>query len=81
MMIPNDIVQITDPDHAWYSCILIVSEVKSWGVLASVYRPTSNDNHNIITYLNRLEYRQIRKVGHSIIDMTATMYGLQAEPW
>lgn len=39
----GDIVQITDPEHPWYPCLLIVGEVKSWGVQACVLSPGSND--------------------------------------
>ena len=28
----NDIVQITDENDNWYPCLLIVDEVKSWGI-------------------------------------------------
>ena len=39
----DDIVQITDEEHHWYPCLLIVDEVKPWGVVAYVLYPTNSE--------------------------------------
>ena len=36
MIEPGDIIQITDDANPWFPCLLVVSEVKSWGVQACV---------------------------------------------
>ena len=42
-MAENDIIQITDEAHAWYGCLLVVDEVKPWGVIAYMTIPQTND--------------------------------------
>ena len=39
----DDIIQITDLDDKFYSCLLIVDEVKSWGVQAYMTVPKNGD--------------------------------------
>jgi hypothetical protein len=64
----NDIVQIIDDTHSWYPALLIVDEVKSWGVRAFVVIPISNDNTTTPDLaFNRLKNEQIEKVGHVYI--------------
>jgi len=60
----GDIVQITDQAHAWFPCLLIVDEVKSWGVQAGCLCPQSNDAHQMpATAYNQLKWEQIERVG------------------
>ena len=40
----GDIIQITNPENKFYSCLLIVDEVKSWGVQAYMTVPKKDDN-------------------------------------
>lgn len=35
----GDIIQIVNPENAWFPALLIVSEVKSWGVQAYLFVP------------------------------------------
>ncbi len=44
---PGSVIQITDQSHSWYPCLLLVGEVRSWGVLATALIPTSNDGSTI----------------------------------
>jgi hypothetical protein len=61
-----DIVQIIDKEHPWYPCLLIVSEVKSWGVQACVLIPKSNDGSEApAEAYNRLSFEKIAKVGEA----------------
>lgn len=60
----GDIVQIVDEAHAWYGCLLIVDEVKLWGVLAAALIPRSNDGSEPIAQAwNRLTYGCFAIVG------------------
>lgn len=66
----GDIVQITDIAHPWFPCILIVLEVKRWGLLAHLFVPTSNvlleTKPNIMP--NRLTWNEVTKVGRAVVD-------------
>lgn len=57
----DDIIQITNQDHNWFGCILIVSECKSWGVQAYVPMPLEGD-----AYI-RLETNDFEVVGKAVI--------------
>ena len=64
----DDIVQITDRSHAWFPCLLIVSEVKAWGVQAYVLIPQSNDSSELPSRaFNRLPFDKIEKVGSALV--------------
>jgi hypothetical protein len=62
---PGDVVQITNPDHPWFPCLLLVTEVKSWGVQAGVLIPESNSENKIATAYNRLNFDEIEYVGRA----------------
>jgi hypothetical protein len=64
---PGDIVQIIDESHPWFSCLLIVTEVKEWEVQAGVPIPHSNDKQDVGMAMNRLEFSKIQKVGTATI--------------
>ena len=38
----GDIIQVTDPDHKLFNMLLIVDEVKTWGVQAYRVEPEIN---------------------------------------
>ena len=61
----NDIVQIIDEAHPWYPALLVVDEVKSWGVQAYCHVPQSNIENETAQAYNRLKNEQIVKVGHA----------------
>jgi len=66
--IKGDIAQITDKTHSWYPCLVIVSEVKSWGIQGCVLVPESNDGSKPVGQAyNRLEYAKIVRVGKAEI--------------
>jgi hypothetical protein len=35
----NNIVQVTNPDSQWFPCLVIVTEVKSWGIQGFTHIP------------------------------------------
>lgn len=63
----NDIVQIIDDAHPWYPALLIVDEVKTWGVQAYCHIPTANDSNNTQQAFTRLNNEQIERVGIAAI--------------
>jgi len=64
----GDIVQIVDEGHAWYPGLLIVDEVKPWGVQACLLMPVSNEPGSKCSQAwNRLRTAQIMKVGRAVI--------------
>lgn len=64
----GDIIQITDQDHPWFPSLLIVDEPKSWGCVAYVIIPKSNDgSESIGLAFNRLPTGQFRAVGAAAI--------------
>lgn len=67
----GDIIQITDETHAWYPALLIVSEVKVWGVVAYCIIPKSNDgSKQPERAYNRLEFGVFEKVGTAVVVST-----------
>jgi len=58
----NDIVQITDVNDGWYPCILIVTEVKKWGIQGYLKAPMSE---GFLFY--RVENGKFEKVGTAVI--------------
>lgn len=64
----GDIIQITDSTHAWYGCLLVVDEVRAWGVTAYLSIPRSNDGSEPAgTAFNRLNNGTFEKVGAAIL--------------
>lgn len=58
----GDIVQITDETHAWYPCLIIVDEVKSWGIQGFTIIPTNDQKPNGRAYI-RLKSAVYERVG------------------
>ena len=65
----NDIVQIIDESHPWFPSLLIVVEVKPFGVMAGCIIPESNagDQTPSVAY-NRIPFAKIKKVGTSLVN-------------
>lgn len=64
----GDIIQIVQESHPWFPALLIVDEVKSWGVQAYVITPRSNDgSERPARAFNRLMNAQILKVGEATV--------------
>lgn len=62
----GDIIQITDESNKWFPCLLIVSEVKSWGVQAYITIP-KNDGTRLGQAYYRIENGKYEKVGSAIL--------------
>ncbi len=64
----GDIIQITREDDPWFPALLIVDEVKSWGVQAYVIVPNSNDGSSKPgNAYRRLKAELFEKVGVAVI--------------
>ena len=64
----GDIVQIVDQEHPWFPALLIVNEVKNWGVQAVVLIPKTNDGSEPVGQAhNRLPFNVIEKVGRTSV--------------
>lgn len=55
----GSIIQITDENHEWYPCILVISEVKDFGCQAYISVPLKGD-----AYI-RLKFGEYEYVGAS----------------
>lgn len=66
----GDVVQIVDETDPWFATLLIVDEVKTWGVIAYTITPQDNtgDNAPIIAY-KRLPFSKIARVGEANIKI------------
>jgi hypothetical protein len=62
----NDIVQITDPEHYWFPCLVVVTEPKSWGVQGYVMIPHNDGTPTGQAYI-RPRNEQIEYVGKAIV--------------
>ena len=63
----GDIIQITKEDHSWFGCLLMVSEVKSWGVQAFVAIPCRNDRREVNRAYIRLNADEFELVGKAVM--------------
>jgi hypothetical protein len=63
----GDVIQLTDITHAWYPCLMVVGEVKSWGVQACVLVPQSNAEQSVTQAWNRLSFNQVCFIGEAQI--------------
>jgi hypothetical protein len=64
----HDIVQITDQAHPWFPCLLLVTEVKSWGIQGFAAIPQSNDGSTAPGQaFNRLRWEQIERIGPAVV--------------
>lgn len=60
----GDIIQITDPLHKWFPCLIVVDEVKSFGVQGYAFAPTPEGAGQAYIRLERANYEE---VGASVI--------------
>lgn len=59
----DDIVQVVNEDNNWFPSLVIVSEVKSWGIQGYTYIPCKGPA------FIRLDFDDIEKVGTANIIM------------
>lgn len=57
------IIQVINPKHDWYPSVLIVKEIKEFGVQAYMTIPTKGE-----AYV-RIEYKDLKVVGHAKVQI------------
>jgi len=57
----NQIVQVINPEHHWYAALVVVDEVKSWGIQGYLTIPQQGQA------FIRLENKDIEVVGQAVI--------------
>lgn len=62
----NEIVQITDETHPWFPTLVVIDEVKSWGIQGFCFIPTNDKEPAGRAYI-RLEHGSFENVGSAII--------------
>ena len=62
----SDIVQITDESHHWFPCLVVVSELKSFGIQGFVFIPHNDGKPAGEAYI-RLTAGSFEKVGTAVI--------------
>lgn len=62
----GDIVQITDPQHQWYPALIVVDEVKSWGIQGYTLIVTNGPEPNGRAYI-RLKSAVYERVGMAVL--------------
>jgi hypothetical protein len=60
----GDIVQIVNDKHRWFPCLIIVNEIKSFGIQGYITLPT-NDKESNGNAFTRLNSEDITKVGYA----------------
>jgi hypothetical protein len=63
MIKEGDIVQITNSAHRWFPCLIIVTEVKTWGIQGYITIPNGEETGNAFVRINSEDYK---KVGYAI---------------
>lgn len=66
-MTMGDIVQIVDEDHHWFPCLIVVDEVKSWGIQGYAMIPNNDPNTETSNAYIRLTEGQYQEVGRAAI--------------
>ena len=62
----GDIVQITNQDHHWFGCLIVVSEPKSFGCQGYISIPKDNVGNVADAYI-RLNHADLEVVGHAVL--------------
>ncbi len=62
-----DIVQITNPEHHWYPCLIVVNEVKSFGCQGYAVIPSNGQERANGQAFIRLDSNDFEKVGRAIV--------------
>lgn len=60
----GNIIQIIDEEHHWFPCLLVVNEIKSFGVMAYITIPDNDRdkaNGNAFIRLKKNQYKFVGK--------------------
>lgn len=70
----GDVVQITNDDHHWFACLIVVTEVRSWGVIGYAMLPTNDDKPNGTAYI------RLKNDDFQVIGMASLVLGTDDNP-
>lgn len=73
----GDIVQVTNDDHHWFGCLIVVSEPKSFGCQGYVSFPKDNAGNVADAYI-RLNHADFERVGHAALVRGSAFNGEQS---
>jgi len=62
----GDIVQITDDTHHWFPALIIVTDLKGWGVMGYTLVVTNDESPNGQAYI-RIKNEQYEPVGRALV--------------
>lgn len=68
---PGDIVQVIDQEDRWFPALVVVDEVKAWGVQGFAFMPR-NDGPPVPQVSYRLQHGKFERVGRAVV-MSAEM--------
>lgn len=73
----GDVVQITNQDHHWFGCLIVVSEPKSFGCQGYITIPHNNAG-NVGDAHIRLNHSDFERVGHAVLVRGSAFEGEQS---
>jgi hypothetical protein len=68
---PGDLVQITATDHPWFPAVLVVDDVRGWGVQGFLFEATNARSTTALVF-NRLPRGSYKRCG-ALVVMTIDM--------
>lgn len=71
-LLPGDLVQITDENHRWYPTVIVVDEIKTFGIQGFAFMPTNDGSGTGQAYI-RLRTGEFESLGVSLKIMPASM--------
>lgn len=67
--LPGDVVQITNVEHPWFPCLIVVSELKSFGIQGFAFMPANDGSGTGEAYI-RLQASDYEPLGAAAIIMS-----------
>lgn len=62
----HDIVQITDETHHWFAALIVVTELKGWGIMGYAPIPHNDDTGTTQAFI-RVKNEAFEVVGRAVI--------------
>jgi hypothetical protein len=76
-LLPGDIVQITNEGHHWFPSLIVVSELKSFGIQGFCFMPHNDGSGTGEAYI-RLRREEYERVGVAVIMSESTALARQS---
>jgi hypothetical protein len=68
-LLAGDIVQVTNEAHHWFPCLIVVSEIKSFGIQGFAFMPCNDGSGTGEAYI-RLNSSDFEPIGASCIILS-----------